>query len=81
MATNNLTKNATFRPEDLNKSNFGAAGAKTAPNRRSTRDAQGNEEDEEEEEEEEDLRWRLEESAAVPTVAEQKKASNIARSS
>ena len=81
VATNNLTKNATFRPEDLNKSNFGAAGAKTAPNRRSTRDAQGNEEDEEEEEEEEDLRWRLEESAAVPTVAEQKKASNIARSS
>jgi len=62
VATNNLTKNATFRPEDLNKSNFGAAGAKTAPNRRSTRDAQGNEEDEEEEEEEEDLRWRLEES-------------------
>ena len=66
VATNNLTKNATFRPEDLNKSNFGAAGAKTAPNRRSTRDAQGNEEDEEEEEEEEDLRWRLEESAEVP---------------
>jgi len=27
------------------------------------------------------LRWRLEESAAVPTVAEQKKASNTARSS